>query len=30
MKKTINPINNDLNFVWPLRVSNISKKDKTY
>lgn len=29
-EKTINPINNDLNFVWPLRVSNISKKDKTY
>jgi dTDP-4-dehydrorhamnose 3,5-epimerase len=28
-EKTINPINNDLNFVWPLRVSNISKKDKT-
>ena len=27
-EKTINPINNDLNFVWPLRVSNISKKDK--
>ena len=28
-EKTINPINNDLNFVWPLKVSNISKKDNT-
>jgi|688.fasta_scaffold390784_2 dTDP-4-dehydrorhamnose 3,5-epimerase len=27
-ERTINPINNNLGFTWPLQVSNISKKDK--